>query len=87
MTTLYVTFKEYGRKRSFESGTNWSDLLKQARDYAKNLEQRPMEVMSHDPNVLPLNYTPNSWREKKGKTEKNGEEKKQKKQFKFAVSL
>lgn len=67
-TTLYVTFKEYGRKRSFESGTNWSDLLKQARDYAKNLEQRPMEIMSHDPNVVPLNYIPNSWREKKGKT-------------------
>lgn len=44
--------------------------------------------MSHYPNVLPLNYIPNSWRKKKRKNrKKNGEEKKQKKQFKFAVSL
>lgn len=44
--------------------------------------------MSHYPNVLPLNYIPNSWGKKKRKNrKKNGEEKKQKKQFKFAVSL
>ena len=44
--------------------------------------------MSHYPNVLPLNYIPNSWRKKKEeKQKKNGEENKQKKQFKFAVSL
>lgn len=45
--------------------------------------------MSHYPNVLPLNYIPNSWRKKKKRKnrKKNDEEKKQKKQFKFAVSL
>ena len=47
---------------------NWSDLLKQARVYAKN----HFSIFGE---------------EKKRGTEKNGEERKQKKQFKFAVPL